>query len=273
MALVTMPMACHSACINTPARACCAHDWPCLRPRPRAAVPNVGSEANATTAAAGAMAAQRRNTTVRAQLDPRRTGGLFTAGSVAIDPMAAAALSSGSSGSVAKNVAGAYAWAWLGAYLAMVLSGKGQHTLQDHEGCAHGAGGGGEGRRRMVGCTACLSLPLPGAPRPCRAAPPSAALALSETSPPHLHPSCTNTTAPLQSWAPRRQALVPRGRTWPWAMRPLQGKGTLRPARSWAASASLVGGWVVECQDQWMQGKKTFTAALLLHSCTSACCN
>ncbi|KAG2489502.1 hypothetical protein HYH03_011954 [Edaphochlamys debaryana] len=69
-----------------------------------AGVPRLGSVAEVTTAASGASVAQRRDTTVRLQLDPDRTGGFFTGGSAAVDPGAAATLAAGDSASVVKDL-------------------------------------------------------------------------------------------------------------------------------------------------------------------------
>ncbi|KXZ47590.1 hypothetical protein GPECTOR_34g749 [Gonium pectorale] len=70
-----------------------------------AAVPQLGSLANATTGASGAQTAQRRNATTRLQLEPNRTGGLYNAGSAALDPANVSVLAAGYSASVVKDVA------------------------------------------------------------------------------------------------------------------------------------------------------------------------
>eukprot|EP00198_Chlamydomonas_reinhardtii_P012609 XP_001701946.1 predicted protein [Chlamydomonas reinhardtii] len=69
-----------------------------------AAVPQLGSIANATTAALGLSTSQRRNTTTALQTNPNRTAGFYTAGTAAVDPTLAAALASGYSASVAKDI-------------------------------------------------------------------------------------------------------------------------------------------------------------------------
>lgn len=77
-------------------------------PLPNAAVPQLGSIANVTTAAVGLSTAQRRNVTTRLQISPNRTGAFVTGGSAAIDPEAAAVLAGASSASVSKDVACEY---------------------------------------------------------------------------------------------------------------------------------------------------------------------
>lgn len=67
-------------------------------------MPQLGSIANATTAALGLSTSQRRNTTTALQTNPNRTAGFYTAGTAAVDPTLAAALASGYSASVAKDI-------------------------------------------------------------------------------------------------------------------------------------------------------------------------